>query len=658
MRILCWNCQGLGQAPTVQHFWSYVQRTKPDIIFLCETKINNAECNRLCLSLGMLDIISISPMEGCSGISLFATNNFNISLISYSSRYIHIQITKNNSTMFFTGMHGFPETSQKYKTWEIIDSLYPSTKNNPWLLSGDFNEILTDSEKQGGPRRARSQIKNFRNCLTRNNLFDCKPTSGWFTWTKVRPLTPVIHERLDRFIANSAWQDLYPSHRIITEYVAKSDHCFLLLELDTSASTPKTQPSKNFRFESCWANNIDNIQTIKRAWADTPGTAINKIEAVGTYLEEWQNQQRFKSTGRIKFLTKKINKLLYRPLTATNEQVYLNYRTELNKLLTEQEIYWAQRSRTLWLSQGDKNTKFFHARASNRNKKNLITGLYDANSNWCTSEPDLMNIASAYFQNLFTTSNPQISNIILDKIHPSINSSMNENLLKAFTKEEILHAFKDIDPRKAPGFDGLPSSFFRQHWDTVGDDVINLCINLLNGNTDMASVNKTILVLIPKVQDPTSMKQLRPISLCTVLYKIVAKTIVNRMKQAIPLCISPNQAAFVQGRNISDNILVAHEIIHNINSGATKSSQGAALKLDMEKAFDRVEWSFLANVMECMGFASEWIELIMRCITTVSFSVKINNPFSPPFQPQRGLRQGDPLSLSSFSSVLKASRLT
>ncbi|GMI78266.1 hypothetical protein HRI_001495900 [Hibiscus trionum] len=221
---------------------------------------------------------------------------------------------------------------------------------------------------------------------------------------------------------------------------------------------------------------------------------------------------------------------------------------------------------------------------------------------------------------------------------------MNETLLRTFTKEEILHAFQDIDPRKAPGIDGLPSSFFRQHWDTVGEDVINLCINLLNGKADMASVNKTILVLIPKVQDPTSMKQLRPISLCTVLYKIVAKTIVNRRKQAIPLCISPNQAAFIQGRNISDNILVAHEIIHNINSGATKSSQGAALKLDMEKAFDRVEWSFLANVIERMGFASEWIDLIMRFITTVSFSVKINNSFSPPFQPQRGLRQGDPLS--------------
>ncbi|GMJ10719.1 hypothetical protein HRI_004741100 [Hibiscus trionum] len=221
---------------------------------------------------------------------------------------------------------------------------------------------------------------------------------------------------------------------------------------------------------------------------------------------------------------------------------------------------------------------------------------------------------------------------------------MNESLSKEFTSEEIITAFRDIDPRKAPGIDGLPSGFFRQHWDTVGSDVISLCLNLLNGSADMASVNQTILVLIPKIKDPTTMRHLRPISLCTVIYKIVAKVLVNRMKHTIPFCISSNQAAFVQGRNITDNILIAHEIIHSINTGTSKSTQGAALKLDMEKAFDRVEWSFLENVMNRMGFASSWVSLIMRCISSVSFTVKVNNSFSPLFRPQRGLRQGDPLS--------------
>ncbi|GMI70382.1 hypothetical protein HRI_000707500 [Hibiscus trionum] len=545
MRILCWNCQGLGQAPVVQHLRDYVCLSNPEVIFLCETKINNVACSQLCLSLGFINVIAIPPMEGCSSIALFVTNDINITLLSYSPRYIHTQITSNNCNMFFTGIHGYSETSQKYKTWEIIDSLNINNNNIPWLLGGDFNEILSDSEKQGGNRRARSQITNFRHCLSRNNLFDCKPTSGWFTWTKVGPLTPTIHERLDRFIANSAWQDLFPSYRITTDYVAKSDHCFLSLDTSPVIITPPQRTPKTFRFENCWANNTDNITTIKRTWTNTSGTAIDKINAVGTCLEEWQNQQRQKSTGRINFLTKKINKFLCRPLNATTEGIYIKHRTELNKLLMEQEIYWAQRSRTLWLSQGDKNTRFFHARANNRRKKNLITGLFDSNSNWCTADSDLMSIASSYFQNLFTSSNPQISDNILDKITPSITQSMNDNLLRTFTKEEILHAFRDIDPRKAPGFDGLPSSFFHQHWDTVGDDVINLCLNLLNGTDDMSLVNKTILVLIPKIQDPTTMKQLRPISLCTVLYKIVAKTIVNRMKQAIPLCISPNQEAFV-----------------------------------------------------------------------------------------------------------------
>ncbi|GMI95786.1 hypothetical protein HRI_003247900 [Hibiscus trionum] len=235
---------------------------------------------------------------------------------------------------------------------------------------------------------------------------------------------------------------------------------------------------------------------------------------------------------------------------------------------------------------------------------------------------------------------------------------MNESLMRDFISEEILLAFRDIDLRKAPGIDGLPSGFFRQHWDTLSADVTQLCLDLLHGSADMASVNQIIIVLIPKIKDPTTMRHLRPICLCSVIYKIVAKVLVNRMKHTIPFCINTNQEAFVQGRNISDNILITHEIIHSINIGQTKSSHDAALKLDIEKAFDKVEWSFFENVMNRMGFVPSWVSIIIRCISSASFTVKVNNSFSPFFKPQRGLRQGDPLSPFFSSSVLKDSLRT
>ncbi|GMI89993.1 hypothetical protein HRI_002668700 [Hibiscus trionum] len=140
------------------------------------------------------------------------------------------------------------------------------------------------------------------------------------------------------------------------------------------------------------------------------------------------------------------------------------------------------------------------------------------------------------------------------------------------------------------------------------------------------------------------MKHFRPISLCIVIYNTVSKVLVNRLKSTLSSCISASQAVFISGRNITDNILIAHELVHTLHSSGTLSSQGAAVKLDMEKAFDRVEWSFLRDVMLRMGFAREWVNLILRCVSSVSFLVRVNGTLSEEFFPTRGIRQGDPLS--------------
>ena len=160
----------------------------------------------------------------------------------------------------------------------------------------------------------------------------------------------------------------------------------------------------------------------------------------------------------------------------------------------------------------------------------------------------------------------------------------------------------------------------------------------------LKKINFTHVALIPKVHEPKNMMQLRPISLCNVLYKIGAKLLVTHLKAILPALISDTQSAFVPGRAISDNSIVAFELLHMMH----KKNQGRhgylALKIDMSKAYDRVEWSFLEALMKGMGFAPRWIQLIMECVTTVSYSFMLNgNPVGYVI-PQRGLRQGDPLS--------------
>ena len=179
-----------------------------------------------------------------------------------------------------------------------------------------------------------------------------------------------------------------------------------------------------------------------------------------------------KTNERLQYLTTYINNSLQHLIPPSEEHHLIEAKKELQALQHNNEIYWAQRSRTNWLQHGDKNTSFFHARANGRRKKNTIQGLFDNSSTWHTEESNILSIATDYFQNLFSTSNPTPSTDILDNIPTTITPQMNENLNKPYTEEEIVNAFRDIGPRKAPGIDGFPSSFYRQHWDILGKDII------------------------------------------------------------------------------------------------------------------------------------------------------------------------------------------
>ncbi|CAM8945290.1 unnamed protein product [Rhodiola kirilowii] len=229
-------------------------------------------------------------------------------------------------------------------------------------------------------------------------------------------------------------------------------------------------------------------------------------------------------------------------------------------------------------------------------------------------------------------------------VSPVISEEMNLGLLKDVTEEEIKAAVFSLGPFKSPGIDGFPALFYQKHWGVIKDGVVKEIKEFWSSGRLDKDLNKTLIVLILKKKDAVRMEEWRPISLCTVALKIIIKIIAQRLQPILNQVISIYQSAFVKGRIITDNFVVAHEIANFLRNCRDQNYCYASVKVDMSKAYDRVEWVFLEKVLLRMGFARVWVDRIMKCVSTVSYQVRVNNSISSVIIPSRGLRQGDPLS--------------
>jgi hypothetical protein len=253
------------------------------------------------------------------------------------------------------------------------------------------------------------------------------------------------------------------------------------------------------------------------------------------------------------------------------------------------------------------NTRFFHAAASSRQKVNKIQHLQDNNGRICRDEDGLKGIARNYFIELFQRANSSRQNVI-NVVPQSITLEDNDALTAPFSLEEFKEATFSMQIDKCPGPDGFNPGFYQKFWNMCGSEIYEAGCSWLAQGIFPPKLNSTNITLIPKGDVQETMKDWRPIALCNVLYKIISKVLANRLKLVLDKCISDNQSAFVPGRSILDNAMAAIEIVHYMKTKSKGNKYDAALKLDISKAYDRIDWDYLRDIMIKMGFSAQWVK--------------------------------------------------
>lgn len=280
----------------------------------------------------------------------------------------------------------------------------------------------------------------------------------------------------------------------------------------------------------------------------------------------WGNTADLKFRVAKRDLERRINHLQGNSSSAGRE-AYRKSRKELGHLLVHEETFWNQRAKVFWLQDGDLNTEFFHRTTIARKKRNKISKLNNDEDRWIDNQHDLCGLVHSYFNQILTAI-PLIEDDIdfLAPVSTMVSEDQNGQLTKEFTMLEFTRAINQMHPDKSPGLDGFNPTFFQSSWSTIGQDVFEEGRKWLENGVFPQDLNNTNIILIPKVDTPQPVKDLRPISLCNVLYKIVSNVLSNRLKDILPNLVDKAQSAFVSGRVIQYNVLIAFEAIHSMKN--------------------------------------------------------------------------------------------
>ncbi|VFQ97942.1 unnamed protein product [Cuscuta campestris] len=511
---------------------------------------------------------------------------------------------------------------------------------------GDFNCLLDPSEKKGGRPYARVKYRPFVECVEDCGLVDSPFIGEDYTWFNNRVGGVEIRSRIDRLLFNQPWTDMFSCLVHHLDRVG-SDHAPLLVECKSHGRPP----ARPFTFLNVWTEHEDFQKVVADSWReDITGNPMfvfgAKLKRLAHRLKRWNRDTFGHIFDRLKVLEQDVRDIELQLQTDSSDETYIEFKRRSALLKRQYRIedeFWRQKAHAKWVTDGERNSGYFHSVVKNRRRKLYIHRIQNDRGQWVTERAAIAMQAITFFQAMFTA-DPSVTSSALDMIPRLVTDEDNDRLCAVPEMEEVKTAVFAMDSKSAAGPDGYIGAFYKAAWTIICTDLLAMVHAFFLGHDLTRPLTHTSIVLLPKKSNPVTFADFRPISLCNYCKKIITKIMVVRLASVLPRLLSPHQSGFVAGHSITDNILLAQEMCH----GMRVDNEDVILKLDMMKAYDRVSWYFLMSVLRRFGFSETWIDLVYRAISNIWYPVIINGIREGFFQSTRGLQQGDPLSPSLF----------
>ncbi|GJZ66902.1 hypothetical protein Tco_0630142 [Tanacetum coccineum] len=492
------------------------------------------------------------------------------SIITQDDQVMHTRlwIKADKKEVFCSFIYAHNRYTQHHELWRSLCKHKCFIRNRPWCMLGDFNAALKLEDMSVGSSNFDIAMREFNECVEEIEVSDVARSGLQFTWNQKPHGADGILKKLDRVMANLEFHfDFVGAFAVFRPY-GILDHAPAVLRIPVVLS----HIPRPFKFANVTASLPRFKEVVIEGWG---------LHVSGFHM--------FCVVKKLKCLKNPLRKLLYEKGNL-HENVN-NLRVELEKAQLEL----------------DSDPSNFALR-----EKEAEFG----DGCWCLTA--FVSHYKAFLGQSGYTIPLHAHDLFMNRLHPKVALDM----VNPVTTQEVKEAIFSMGNDKSPGPDGYTACFFKESWDIMASDVILAVQEFFVNGKLLKELNHTIIALIPKVASPSRINDYRPISYCNVLFKCISKIIANHIKESLKDLISPNQSAFVQGRRITDNILLVQELMHNYH--LDMGSPRCAFKVESQKAYDTVDWGFLKEVLIAFGFHDRMVGWIMECVTTTSFSLSIN----------------------------------